>query len=151
MVVITFKSGVTQIYKQDSPKLISLWRNVENIASVVYGEYMDGEDTSTEDETNNDVIEEIKQTLGDFIAAERAKANITQVSLIQALNDDGVCLKNRSKRSGLYSKNFISKIEHDKLYPSLLEFQCVLEALGLDSTSKQIVNTFYDEMGKIKR
>ena len=150
MVVITFKSGVTQIYKQDSPKLITLWRNVENIASVVYGEYMDGEDTSSDDENNNDVIEEIKQTLGDFIAAERAKANITQVSLIQALNDDGFCEKNRSKRSGLYSKNFISKIEHDKQYPSLLEFQCILEALGLDSTSKDIVYTFFDELGRIK-
>ena len=157
MVVITFKSGVTHIYNENSPKLIQLWKQVEQIASVVYGEYQDTPPApkpkpAKDKKVKDKKVESSKETLGDFIKAHRCKKALKQAELISALNMDGNCKLHRTFKDGSqYNKNFISRVENNRVIPSLFEFQCILDEIGLESNDATLIGRWYHTNGQYKK
>ena len=156
MVVITFKNGVTHIYNSDSPKLIQLWKRVEEISSVVYGIYMDADlapaPVKPPKPAKKAKIESSKETLGDFVKAHRSRKGLKQSELISALNMDGNCKVHRTFKDGSqYNKNFISRVENDRVRPSLLEFQCILQELDLEYNDPILVGRWYHTNGQYKK
>ncbi len=154
MVIITFKNGETQVFNEDSQKLITLWKDVESINSVVYGVYMD----ETSEDPNQittapaeapGVTPAEAVTIGAYIREHRLAKGFKQRNLIWALDNSSDCKRHR-KQDASYAINFISRIENNRVIPSLTEFQTILDDLGIDSLDATIIGRWYDSEGKYK-
>ena len=163
MVVITFKNGVTHIYNSDSPRLIPLWKRVEEISSVVYGLYMDAKPIAPAEAPKPIAPAEPPAEppiapaeapippapIGDFISRHRHLKGYKQSELRWALNHDLACTLHR-KADTHYALNFISRVENGHIAPSEPEFRCLATKLGIDSLDGTLVKRWYDSEGKYK-